>query len=144
MASNKKKKNVGSFGILSLLFSAVLGIVATAAIAATLTIILGRLSYGTEDPMFYAPLIGRASLYFSVFLGGLFSNLQSRRHFGATIIHACAVMLILAAIRLIGGGSLGQNTVLTLLVIPCSLLGGALCYLKFPKKRKPKFKGRSK
>ena len=144
MASNKKKKTVGSFKILSLLFPAALSVVATATIAATLTIILGRLSYGTDDPMLYAPLIGRASLYFSVFLGGLFSNLQSRRHFGATIIHACTVMLILAAIRLIGGGSLGQNIVLTLLVMPCSLLGGALCYLKFPKKRKPKFKGRSK
>ena len=63
MASNKKKKTVGSFKILSLLFPAALSVVATATIAATLTIILGRLSYGTDDPMLYAPLIGKASLY---------------------------------------------------------------------------------
>ncbi len=145
MANNKtKKKNSGSTGIWALLLPGALGVAATAAAAVAAALIFGKLAYNTDDPLQYAPVIGTVALYLSVFLGGLCSNLWSGRHFGATVLHSVAVSLIMITVGLVAGVPFEQNILLKLLVLPCSLLGGALCYLKIPKKKKPKFKGRSK
>ena len=138
-----KKKNEKT-SVWALPLSALLGVALTAAIAAAIVLICGKLAYGTEDPAQYSSVIGAAALYLSTFFGGLFSNAYSGRRFGASVIHAAAVCLVLAITEIAANGTLGQNLLSELLVIPCSLLSGGPCYMKLPKKKKPKFKSRGK
>ena len=144
MANKKTKKKNAETQIWALPLSALLGIVVTAAATVAITLIFGKLAFGTDDPSRYASIIGSAARYLSAFLGGLFSCAHSGRRFGATFIHAAAVCLIMMIVGMAAGGTFGPNIPLRLLVIPCSLLGGAACYLKVSKKKKPRFKGRSK
>ena len=144
MANDKaKKKNVG-FGFGDLLLPVASGIVATVITAVAAVLIIGKLAYATNDPAHYAPPIGAVALYISTFVGGLISNLLNRKHFGAVVLYTAAITLVIFLIGLVAGGGFTKNILLKLLVIPCSLLGGTLCYLRVPKKKKPKFKGRSK
>ena len=69
-----KKKNNAKAKIWALPLSALFGITATVAIAATMVMIGGKLAYGTDDPAQYSRVIGTAALYVSTFLGGLFSK----------------------------------------------------------------------
>lgn len=139
-----KKKNNAKTEIWALPLSALLGITVTAAIAATMVIIGGRLAYGTDDPAQYSCVIGTAALYASTFLGGLFSCVYNERRFISAVIHSAAILLLIMTAGVLGGGTFGQNLLFKILIIPCSLLGGAVCYIRTNKKKKPKFKNRSK
>ena len=145
MANSKAKKKISeSQGGPALLLPAVFGVAATAITAVAMALILGRVAYLTDDPLQYAAMIGMISLYFPAFCGGMLSNIRSGRRFASVAIHAVILLFMIVAFGLFSGSSLSQNLLRKLLVVPCSLLGGALCYLKIPRKRKPKFKGRNK
>ena len=100
-----KKKNNAKTEIWALPLSALLGITVTAAIAATMVMIGGRLAYGTDDPAQYSRVIGTAALYFSTFLGGLFSCVYNERRFISAVIHAAAILLLIMTAGVLGGGT---------------------------------------
>ena len=139
-----KKKNNAKTEIWALPLSALLGITVTAAIAATMVIIGGRLAYSTDDPAQYSCVIGTAALYVSTFLGGLFSCVYNGRRVISAVIHSAAIFLLIMTAGVLSGGTFGQSILLKLLLIPCSLAGGVAGCVKLSKKKKPKFKERSR
>ena len=140
--ANKRKNKDSRTGLIPLLLPALIGVLTTAVLAVVLTLTLGKIAYNTADPAKYSGIIGSSALYLSVFSGGLISTIKGGKSFKAAILHAIVVTAILIFCGL--GSSFSGGIIRKLLVVPCSLLGGALCQLRVGRQSKPKFKSRSK